>query len=453
MSDSFGNLDADAMRLLENDLSANGVRAIMGTAVNAAGVTLAKSVPLARLSKFHSVGLGAAPVWHVFCIDAAIAFAGGITAVGDMRLRLDADAVRDLGDGLAWGPTQYFDQDGTPHPGCTRTLLRSVERRLDDAGLAARVGHELEFVLVDSSGPGEGAWVPYGATGLLDRERFVADLYAAADSAGLEVEQVHAEYGRNQIELSFAPTTPVAAADSVVLAKVLVGRVARRHDLRVSFSPVPYAGSVGNGAHQHISLTRDGAPLFGVDGGTADITVAGRAAIGGVLAGLPDVQGVLTGSVLSGGRLAPGLWSGVHNCWGLENREAALRFVRGGASNPYGANIEVKVVDSSANVYVASAALLLLALNGIDAAAPLPDPVSGDPSAWSQQQLHDAGISLLPSDLGVIVDRLDGSALARKLLGDSIVDAAVATRRHELDTYGDAPAEEAAERFRFAWSI
>lgn len=97
--------------------------------------------------------------------------------------------------------------------------------------------------------------------------------------------------------------------------------------------------------------------------------------------------------------------------------------------------------------------MLLLALNGIATDAPLPEPVSGDPSAWSDQQLRDAGVSLLPSDIGAIVDRLDGSGLARKLLGDSIVDAAVATRRHEVDTYGDMPIEEAAERFRFAWSI
>ena len=331
---------------LRDKLTSSGVRSVIGTAVNAAGLTLAKSVPLARLDAFHSAGMGASPVWHVFCIDAAIAWTDTISAVGDLRLRLDIEAVRDLGDGLAWGPTEYFSQDGEPSPACTRGLLGVVERRLEAAGVAARVGHELEFVLVglDGSALDEPGWVPYGATDLVEREAFLADVVSAAAMAGLDLEQLHAEYGRNQFEISLPSASPVAAADSVVLAKILVGRVARRHNMRASFSPVPFAGSVGNGAHQHFSLSRDGQPLFSGGDGPYGITADGGAAIGGVVGGLPAIQGLLTGSILSGIRLAPGLWSGVHLCWGLENREAAVRFLQGGPSNPHGANLEVKEI-------------------------------------------------------------------------------------------------------------
>ena len=53
-------------------------------------------------------------------------------------------------------------------------------------------------------------------------------------------------------------------------------------------------------------------------------------------------------------------------CWGTDNREAAVRFVPGGPSNPHGANVEVKIVDPSANPYFATAAILGLALDGIE---------------------------------------------------------------------------------------
>ena len=66
----------------------------------------------------------------------------------------------------------------------------------------------------------------------------------------------------------------------------------------------------------------------------------------------------LAGSIVSGLRLQPGNWAGVYACWGVENREAAVRFVEGGPGSPHGGNAEVKITDPSANPYFASAAIL-----------------------------------------------------------------------------------------------
>ena len=448
-------LDPAAVRAAAVRLRSAGVRTVVGTTVNAAGLTLAKSVPVARLDAFAAAGMGASPVWHAFCVDAAIAFTDAITAVGDLRLRLDADSVRDLGGGIAWGPVDYYFQDGTPDPRCARGLLGAVVRRLAAERVSARVGHELEFVLVapDGSALPDPAWIPYGASGLVRFEAFLADLHDATAAAGVELEQVHAEYGRNQIELSLPPAPPTVAADTAVLAKFVIGRVARRHAMLASFSPVPFAGSVGNGAHQHFSLYRDGQPLFERGAGPHGVTDDGAAAIGGILAALPHIQGLLTGSALSGIRLQPGLWSGVHACWGLENREAAVRLVQGGTANPHGANVEVKIIDPSANVYSASAVLLAAALDGILVGAELPAEVPDDPSKLSPDQLADRGIALLPGDAATVIDALDGSQLARRLVGDAIVDATVATRRYEHRTLADLDAEELADRLRLVWSI
>ena len=67
---------------------------MVGTTVNAAGMTLAKSVPLTRLDVFHDTRRGAARVWPVLCVDTAIANAPGIDATGDLRLRIDIGALR-----------------------------------------------------------------------------------------------------------------------------------------------------------------------------------------------------------------------------------------------------------------------------------------------------------------------------------------------------------------------
>ncbi len=437
-------------------LEADGVATLIGTVVNPAGLTHAKTIPLHRMGTFADPGLGASPVWHVFAIDqAGIVFGDAISVVGDQRIRIDLSALRILGDGLAWAPGAFFNQDGSSDRYCSRGVLGRVEDRLSAAGIDTVVGHEMEFVLV---GPDGGAlpshlWAQYGLAGVLEFEGFVRDVTEAAMGSGVAIEQFHPEYGVNQFEISLAPLSPVAAADQLVLMRIIIGRVARRYDLRVSLSPVPFAGSVGSGSHQHFSMTKDDEPLFSDGLGVGGMTAEGESAVAGVLAGLPEAQGILCGSILSGLRMQPGHWSGAYVCWGTENREAAVRYLIGGPSNPRGANVEVKVIDPSANPYFASAAILGLALDGIERNLPLPQETTVDPATLTDDQRKQAGIKLLASSQGEALDKLDQSSLLRGILGDEPVDAVVAVRRYEQENFADLSPDELAEKFRLAWSV
>ena len=445
-------LAAAAIASLESD----GVTTLVGTVVNPAGLTHAKTVPLRRAGAFADPGLGASPVWHVFTIDqAGIAVGGALGVVGDQRIRIDLGALRILGDGLAWAPGSFYDQDGSPDPYCSRGALARIEERLTAAGLDALVGHEMEFVLVgpDGSRLPSDLWAQYGLAGVLEFEGFVRDVMEAATTSGVAIEQLHPEYGANQFEISLAPQTPVAAADQLVLTRIIVGRVARRYGLRVSLSPVPFAGSVGSGAHQHFSLQRDGVGLFSGGPGVRGMTQAGESAVAGLLGGLTQAQGVLSGSILSGLRMLPGHWSGATVCWGTENREAAVRFVLGGPGNPHGANVEVKIIDPSANPYFASATILGLALDGIERELPIPQEVTVDPATLTERQRTDAGIEQLPTNQAEVVDALAESGLVRGILGDAAVDAIVAVRRYEYENYADLDPDQLAGRFRLAWSV
>jgi glutamine synthetase len=437
-------------------LEADGVATLIGTVVNPAGIIHAKTVPLRRMGAFADPGLGASPVWHGFAIDqTGIVTGGPIGPVGDQRIRIDLSALRILGDGLAWAPGAFFDQNGSPDPYCSRGALNRVVDRLARSGLTAVVGHEMEFVLVGPDGvrlPSH-LWAQYGLAGVLEFEGFVTDVINAASSSGVAIEQFHPEYGQNQFEISLSPQAPVAAADQLVLMRIIVGRAARRHGLRVSLSPVPFAGSVGSGAHQHFSLMQGKVPLFAAGTAVGGMTPEGESAVAGLLAGLPQAQGVLCGSVLSGLRTQPGSWSGAYVCWGTENREAAVRFLVGGPSNPHGGNVEVKVIDPSANPYLATAAILGLAADGIERTLPLPPETTVDPATLTDQKREEAGIVLLPGKQSAAIDALDGSSLMRGILGDHVVDAVVAVRRYEQETYGGMNPDELADKFRLAWSV
>src|SRR4051795_5039274 len=260
-------------------LEADGVATLIGTVVTPAGLTHAKTVPLRRMGAFADPGLGASPVWHVFTIDqTGIVFSDAIGVVGDQRIRIDLSALRILGDGLAWAPGAFFNQDGSPDPYCSRGLLRRVEQRLSDAGIDTVVGHEMEFLLVgpDGSRLPSHLWAQYGLAGVLEFEGFVRDVTNAATGSGVAIEQFHPEYGVNQFEISLSPQSPVAAADQLVLMRIIIGRVARQHGLRVSLSPVPFAGSVGSGSHQHFSMKRGDKSLFSDGSGAQGMTPEGE---------------------------------------------------------------------------------------------------------------------------------------------------------------------------------
>jgi len=436
--------------------AADGTSLIIGTIVNPAGLTLAKVVPAGGAGRFADPGLGASPTWHGFAIDqTGIAFTDDISVVGDQRIRIDVDALRVIDDGLAWAPGSFFDQDGDPVPACTRGVLGRVERSLAKAGLRARVGHEIEFLLVDPAGnrlPGE-LWAQYGLAGVLEHEGFVRDVMAAMAAAGVGVEQFHPEYGVNQFEISLSPRSPVAAADQLVLSRILISRVARSYGMRVSLSPKPFADSVGAGAHQHFSLRRNRKPLFSGGHGAHGLTTHGAAAIAGVVSGLAEAQLALCGSIVSGLRMQPGSWAGAYTCWGTENREAAVRFIPATPGNPSGAHAEVKIIDPSANPYLATAAILGLAQDGIENNTPLPPEITVDPQSLTETERHGAGAVQLSPNQADVIAALDRSQRMRTILGDPVVDTLIAVRRYEQQNYSDLDAGALADKFRMAWSL
>lgn len=427
---------------------------MLGTVVDPAGVIRAKAVPVERTAAFHRAGMGASPCWNVFCIDNAIAFTSGFGVVGDTRLRADLQGIRRIGDDIGWAPAEMFDQEGLPQSFCTRGLLRRRVTELADMGLAARVGGELEFVLTESDGSPLriNGWQAYGAGPLLAQGEFAGMLMADLDRAGLPIEQLHSEYAGAQFEISLPPTDPLHAADQITVAKLVTSRAARRAGLAASFSPQPYSDGGGNGAHLHLSLSRNGTELLAGGNRPHGLTTDGAAAIAGLVVGLPELLGVFAGSVLSGARLQPGHWSGAYACWGWENREAAVRLIAARPSNPHGASVEVKPIDPSANPYLAVATVLGMAAYGITNQFELPTEITVDPHQLDGQSPASERPPRLADDQGEMLDALEASTLAQDLIGPELLEALLAVRRHEQTEYAHTPTADVCDRFRFAWT-
>ena len=432
-----------------------GVKALRGTFMDCAGVLRAKQVSLDRAPVFHSPGLGASPVWVIFCVDDGIAFTPNFGAVGDMRLRTDLDAVADLGNGVAWAPTELADQDGEPLAFCPRGALRREQAAAEAEGLQVSAATEIEFVAfdgIDDAVAGRGG-PAYGLAPLLEHASFVEEVHTAFARAGVVVEQFHAEYSSGQFEMSLAPAAPLQAADANVLARILLCDAARNNGLRSRSRRGRSPRGSGTGRTCICPSSATDVPLLSGGTGPHGLTDDGAAIVAGYVRRLPEVVGALAPSLLSGVRLQPSHWAGAYSCWGLENREAAVRLCAATPGNVWGASTEVKCIDATANPYVVYALLLGLARRSLADRPSLPPETTTDPATLTDDERADASIVLMGPEQDAMLDALERSDVANQILGEGLMEAFLAVHRHEVEIAKEASVEELVERFRFAWSV
>jgi len=321
------DLEATAARLRDR-----GVVGLTIAWVDNNGITRSRTVPIGRLPTVVRAGVGITTLFAVFDSHDGITFAheGLPNSSGDVRLIPDLDGMTRLAGqpAFAWAPGRQRTADGGPWPYDQRAVLERQVRRAADAGLELRCGFELEmFVSSDGDEPVAAHRGPaYSAKALLDIDEFAAAAITDLAANGIEIGQIHAEVGQAQLELSIVASDPLAAADRQVLARQTLHAAARRHGLRLSLAPLTSPDGVGNGCHIHSSAWRDGENLLvaGRDGRPAG---AGASYVAGVLRDLPAIVGITAPSVPSLTRLRPGYFAGAFQFWGVENREAALRYV------------------------------------------------------------------------------------------------------------------------------
>ncbi|GAA0720489.1 glutamine synthetase [Dactylosporangium roseum] len=434
-------------------LSARGVRAVAMTWVDNAGITRVKTVPLDRLPEVAVAGVGMSPVFDVFLVDDSVTtsrFIGG--PVGDLRLHPDLERLTVLAaqPGWAWAPVERRTQQHEPYQPCQRRFARAMVERAAAAGLTLRMAFEVEwFVGAHDSEPQPACEGPaYGMIRVVELSTYADDLLAALAAQGVAVEQFHPEYSPGQFEVSVAATDPVGAADLNVLVRQTIRAVAARHGLRVSFAPVVTAWQVGNGSHLHFSARDARGNLFAGGPGPHGLTERGESVLAAVLARLPALCAIGAPSVASYLRLVPQHWAGAYQCWGRENREAALRFVTGVAgTGDRAANAEVKACDGAANPYLMVGAVCAVVVDSVDAGLRLPPEVTVDPAILDP----DGRPPRLPTTLPEAIDRLAADSGLRAAMGDALFEAFLAVRRGEVELFADSKPEEivAATRWRY----
>ncbi|KAL3904030.1 MAG: hypothetical protein SGILL_010223, partial [Bacillariaceae sp.] len=350
----------------------------------------------------------------------------GLSAVNSSWIKADAASLRILPyankTAIVMGNyhNQYTDEVS---PYCTRSLLsKLVKAAADEHNIAFNVGAELEFCLVDAK---TGKFVDqsvFGTTTTLnEQEDFITTLYEQCQQQDLPIELVHAESAGGQVEVVLEYSeNPVDFCDAIVLTKETVKAVAHQFGYKTLFLPKFDMMKAGNGLHLHLSV-RDAATGQSIFADGSALSETGSAFVEGILQHLPAITGLTLPTVNSHRRIAKGCWTGSVVGWALEDKESSIRVCSNFSSKEWD-HVECKIVDSTANPYLAVGALLQSGLSGIAKKAIL------------RPSLHEvAEAPAQPSTLAEALDALETDDLLTKtFMGGKLTKAYLAVRRHEL---------------------
>ncbi len=222
------------------------------------------------------------------------------------------------------------------------------------------------------------------------------EMLLTLEKIGIDVECQHHEVataGQAEIDMRFKPL--LTMGDQLVWFKYILKNVANRHGHTVTFMPKPIFEDNGTGMHTHLSIWKDGAPLFAGDK-YAGVSQEALYAIGGILKHCKALCAFTNPTTNSYKRLVPGFEAPVNLAYSSRNRSAAVRIPMYSPS-PKAKRIEFRTPDPSCNGYMAFSAMLMAMIDGIENKVDPGDPLDKDIYSLPPEEL--AGIESAPGAL------------------------------------------------------
>jgi glutamine synthetase len=378
----------------------------------------------------------------------------------DMRLVIDPDTYAIL----PWSPPEarrarlfcdIYTPDNKPFEGDPRGVLKRVLKRVTERGWTYNVGPEPEFFLFRKNG-GEGVHpVPHDIGSYFDFSaddeavRVRTELMDGLSSMGLEIEVGHHEVAIGQHEIDFRFADALRTADNVLTLKYTVKAIAAKHDLIASFMPKPVFGINGSGMHCHQSLfDRKGNNLFYDAKNEYHLSPLAFGFITGQLKHARALAAVVAPTVNSYKRLVPGYEAPVYIGWAQLNRSALIRIPRFTEGRINAMRAELRFPDPSANPYLAFAAILSAALDGIDNKLIPPAPLNNiNVYHLDETERAKMGISSLPGSLAEALGELEKDDIVRGALGECVYEAFVRAKWAEWDEFRITVTDWEVERY------
>ena len=440
------------LRSLE-DLQRAGMHVVRLSFSDLHGVCRSKDLPL---EMFASTG-GSDFVAAIFALDLASnaldpssSLFGPSAGYPDMRVEARMETLTRLPweQDTAWCLGD-LTEDSPMHQYSPRALLERVVASYQKLGFVPIVGPEVEFFLLRCDADGslqpsltQPAMV-YTTGSRSDPSGMVRTLLETAERLGLHPLAATTEFSPGQFEITLLHSAALDAADRAFRFRAMVKEVAARGGLLATFMGKPLEQESGSGLHLHVSLNDEQQRnLFDKPDGDEGFSLLAQHFLAGVLAHAPALMAILAPTINAYKRLVPNSFVPLAATWGFDNRTAFVRVPPGRGIHT---RVEIRGADASANPYLATAAVLLAGLDGIQRELPPPPTVEGDVS--------DAfpSVGALPRSLEASLAALRADGYLVEALGPALVEAFCAVKESELQRFHAAVTDW--EVREYAWHL
>ena len=428
---------------LKQGLQDKGVKYAMASYVDMHGVIKGKFVPLAHLGQM----LRGSELYTGAALD------GVPQQISDNEVAAMPDPASatqcSWNRSLAWFASDLY-LDGKPFDACSRGILKRQTEAAAEMGYSFNLGIETEFFLYKDTP--DGGFAPlsdrdtaakpcYDPRLLMDNLPVIDELVEAMNEMGWGVYSFDHEDANGQFETDFTYTDALGMADRLVFFRLMAGEIARKHGAFASFMPKPSATRTGSGAHYNMSLAdlKTGKNLFDTANGDdtygCGVTAMAYHFIAGVMKHAKAISAVIAPTVNSykrlvrKGSMSGSTWAPVFVCYGNNNRTNMLRIPS------QGARVECRAADIACNPYLGAAMILAAGLEGIREALDPGLPHRENMYNYTDEQVREMDIEMLPQNLGEAIDAFAADPLSRAVFGDAMFDSFVQYKREEWTSY------------------
>jgi glutamine synthetase len=355
---------------------------------------------------------------------------------GDFVMQPDLSTLRPI----PWQPGSVLVladlrwEDGSSVVASPRQVLARQTARLAEAGMAAYVGTELEFMVFRDTY--EQAWtagyrkltpvnqynVDYSLLGTARIEPLLRRIRNEMTGAGLVVESAKGECNLGQHEIAFRYAEASAACDGHVIYKTGAKEIAAQEGVALTFM-AKFDEREGNSCHIHCSFRGTDGSLVLADG--QGLSKVGESFVAGQLRYMRELTLLLAPNINSYKRYVEGSFAPTALRWGRDNRTCAFRLVGHGAS----LRLENRIPGGDVNPYLATAATVAAGLAGIE------EELALEP-AFEGNAYGDPDAEHVPTSLAEARDLWLGSDFARTTFGDDVVEHYANMAAVELAAFG-----------------
>jgi glutamine synthetase len=333
---------------------------------------------------------------------------------------------------------------------CPRHLLRKVRAQAEKAGFRARFGQEFEWFNFRENTeelnarnfhnpePLTPGMFGYSLLRMARNSDFLNELYDGMNDFNVPLEGLHTETGPGVLEAAILYGDVLESADRAVLFKSGVKEIGLRHGIMPTFMAKISEKLPGCSGHLHQSLWDDKKNLFFDGARSGKMSALMESYIAGLLHCMPHVLPMYAPTINSFKRLVEGAWAPTTITWAIDNRTTCIRALPGGSKST---RIELRVVGSDANPYLAHAASLASGLYGIRHKLKLKQkPTRGN-------GYRDLSNGVLPANLWNATQSMKTSDVAEELFGKEFVKHFTGTREWEWKQHAKAVTDWEYKRY------